>query len=301
MRTFLLGHLLALTTATLPAQPTAPTAYLSDLAPLEVPTGHYAELGRLPAAGTAGTSLDTLAYPPDEYRNATLLYALARPVYLSEQQADYLFTALQPPANSSVQTAAELAYLHRLQRERTPTTEARSLALASVGYWPDAARLPTHPSYAKQQQHLMFVCRETLHSDCTVDTYPATAHLLRGIMNDMRLLEFGVKYAVLRARPYALDTALHPLKSIGSPSFASGHTLWAYMQAFALAELVPARRANLLALAREIGESREIMGVHYPSDEEAARQLAHRALSLMWHTIDFQRDLRAAREEWTTR
>ena len=301
MRTYLFHSLLALTTAAASAQTTAPTQYLDDLTPLEAPTGHYAELGRLATTGSAGDASDTLTYPPEEYRNATLLYALARPVYLSEQQADYLFAALRPPAITSAQTTAEIAYLHRLERERTPVQVARALELASIGYWPDAARLPTHPSYAKQQEHLMFMCRETLTPDCAADAYPATAQLLRGVMNDMRLLEFGVKYSVLRARPYALDTILRPLKTIGSPSFASGHTLWAYMQGLTLAELVPARRADLLALAREIGASRELMGVHYPSDEEAARQLAHRALRLMWHTRDFQRDLQAARDEWTSR
>lgn len=275
------------------------TAYLSDLTPLEPPTGRYAELGALSRAGASPNGVDTLAYPPAEYRNSTLLYALARPIYLSDRQVDYLFAALTPPANSSPQTEAELAYLHRLERERTPADEARALELASIGYWPDAARLTTHPSYAKQQRHLLFTCREAVAAECDVERYPATAQLLRGVMNDMRLLEFGVKYHVLRPRPYALDTTLNPLKTIGSPSFVSGHTLWAYLQALTLAELVPDRRPQLLALAREIGTSREVMGVHYPSDEEAARQLAHRALSLMLHTTPFQRDLAAARAEWT--
>lgn len=51
-------------------------------------------------------------------------------------------------------------------------------------------------------------------------------------------------------------------------------------------------------ILKKIGVSREIMGIHYPSDEEAARQLAHGMLSLMWNTDKFQNDFAKAKEEW---
>jgi acid phosphatase (class A) len=111
-------------------------------------------------------------------------------------------------------------------------------------------------------------------------------------------MEFAVKYQLLRARPYQLEGKLDPLVKISSPSFASGHTLWAYIQAYTFAELIPAKRKEFLDLAYEIAFSREIMGVHYPSDEEVARQIAHRMLFLMWHTDKFQEDFRKAKAEW---
>jgi acid phosphatase (class A) len=111
-------------------------------------------------------------------------------------------------------------------------------------------------------------------------------------------MEFAVKYHLFRARPYQLEPKLQPLREINSPSFASGHTLWAYIQAYTFGELIPGKRTAFVDLAYEIGHSREIMGVHYPSDEEAARQLAHRMLMLMWHTEKFQKDFKAAKEEW---
>jgi acid phosphatase (class A) len=61
---------------------------------------------------------------------------------------------------------------------------------------------------------------------------------------------------------------------------------------------MPDRRKAFLAIAYELGASREVMGVHYPSDEEVARQLAHRMLMLMWHTNKFQQDFALAQEEW---
>jgi len=65
-----------------------------------------------------------------------------------------------------------------------------------------------------------------------------------------------------------------------------------------LSELIPNKRKAFVDLAYEIGESREIMGVHYPSNEEVARQLAHRMLLLMWHSEKFQLDFKAAKSEW---
>ena len=114
----------------------------------------------------------------------------------------------------------------------------------------------------------------------------------------MRLMEFTVKYHLLRPRPYHLEPKLEPLARISSPSFASGHTLWAYIQAFAWSELIPSKRQAFLDVAYEVGESREIMGIHYPSDEEAARILAHRMLSAMMENSNFKTDLEQAKSEW---
>jgi acid phosphatase (class A) len=84
---------------------------------------------------------------------------------------------------------------------------------------------------------------------------------------------------------------------MGAPSFASGHGIWAYVQAYTFSEMMPDCRKAFLDIAYELGEPREIMGVHYPSDEEVARQLAHRILLLMWQTDTFQKDFALAKEE----
>ncbi len=118
-------------------------------------------------------------------------------------------------------------------------------------------------------------------------------------MRDMRVMEFTIKYHVIRPRPYHLEAELKPLTRIGSPSFASGHTLWAFIQAYTWSELLPQHRAEFLKLAEEIRRSREIMGIHYPSDNEVARQVTHRMLTYYFQNPAFQRDLEAAKAEWT--
>jgi acid phosphatase (class A) len=127
---------------------------------------------------------------------------------------------------------------------------------------------------------------------------PKVATLLKGVMRDMRIMEFTIKYKLLRPRPYHLERKLQPLARINSPSFASGHTLWAFAQAFTWGLVVPEKEKEFTALAEEIRRSREIMGIHFPSDNEAARQVAGRMMQYYLSNAEFQKDLKAAQHEW---
>jgi len=272
---------------------------ISTIHEIEPSVNHYTQLQELSGERRQSTAwMDTIVFPPEKYNNNSILFALTKPVYLTTNQVDFLVKAVEFPANSSEQTRAELDFLLKLQKKRTKEQTERVLALAEIGYWPDVNYVSTHPSYKKNLEYLFFESKEIMGETSSSENYPETSKLLQGIMNDMRLMEFSVKYHLVRARPYQLELKLQPLKTISSPSFASGHTLWAYIQAYTFGELIPDKRGDFIELAYEIGLSREIMGVHYPSDEEAARQLAHRMLMLMWHTEKFQEDFSKAKKEW---
>jgi acid phosphatase (class A) len=270
------------------------------LHPLEPAKTHYELLQKLDATpNTKRSSLDAISFTPDQYNSVALAYTLMSPAYLMVEQISELKNSVNFPANSSEQTRAELDFLLEWQKKRTPEqVERTSKVLAPIGYWPHIDVKTDHENYETNRKHLMFEGREVLGENCTAENYPATFKLLQGVTTDMRIMEFTVKYHLLRARPYVLEPKLRPLQIMGSPSFASGHTLWAYIQAFAWSELVPEKRQQFLDLAYEIGESREVMGIHYPSDEEAARVLAHRMLTAMWSNPQFQSDLKAAKLEW---
>jgi len=271
----------------------------SSIQPLEPSKNHYRTLGALSATTDEKYALmDTLSFPPSMYSNYALAMSQSVPFYLTSSQVVFLKKSLKFPANSSEQTRAELDFLYDLQNKRTDTQVDRVLDLAKIGYWPVVDILESHPDHEENLKYLFFECQEVIGIECTADRYPKTAQLLKGIMNDMRLMEYAVKYHLLRPRPYELDKRLQPLQVMGSPSFASGHTIWAYIQAFTFSELIPAKRTAFLEIAYELGLSREIMAVHYPSDEEAARQLAHSMLSLMWQTEKFQNDFMEAKLEW---
>lgn len=267
---------------------------------LEPAKHHYATLQKLSdRPNPLKPEMDSIIYPPSEYRSGTLIYSMIKSTYLTETQVEQLKNSLQYPANSSDQTQAELEFLLEWEQKRTAAqAERASKVLAPIGYWPHVNLLKNHSRYQDNLDNLFYEGRAVMGSQTTATNYPATAKLLKGVTSDMRLMEFAVKYHLLRPRPYHLEPKLNPLARISSPSFASGHTLWAYIHAFTWSELIPTKRQAFLALAYEVGESREIMGIHYPSDEEAARILAHKMLVAMSLNPKFKEDLKQAKLEW---
>ncbi|MEL6252532.1 MAG: phosphatase PAP2 family protein [Bacteroidota bacterium] len=267
--------------------------------PLEAPKNHYKDLLALSAEPNPERAhLDEITFPTSLYSYA-LIYVMVAPEYLTDEQVDQLKTSMKYPANSSDQTQAELEFLLAWQNKRTEKEIKRSKEfLAPIGYWPHIDILENHERYQKNREHLFYEGRAVMGAQVNAENYPATAHLLAGVTKDMRVMEFAVKFHLLRPRPYHLDKRLQALANMSSPSFASGHTLWAYIQAYTWSELIPEKRIDFLNIAYEVGESREIMGIHYPSDEEASRVLAHKMLSLMWENPEFQKDFEAAKSEW---
>jgi acid phosphatase (class A) len=241
--------------------------------------------------------MDTVRYPPAEYSNS-IVYTLVKPYYLSDAQVKALSESVRFPANSSDQTRKELDYMLGLESKRTPEQIKRVEYLANIGYWPTADILPDHLSYRQNLRDLFFEGREIMGEQINAARLPKAATLLKGVMRDMRIMEFTIKYKLLRPRPYHLEPKLQPLARINSPSFASGHTLWAFAQAFTWGLVVPEKEKEFIALAEEIRRSREIMGIHFPSDNEAARQVAGGMIQHYLLNAEFQKDLKAAQLEW---
>ena len=77
-------------------------------------------------------------------------------------------------------------------------------------------------------------------------------------------------------------------------SYPSGHTAFGTACAIVLAEMVPEQRVALFARARLYGESRMIVGAHYPTDIEAGRIVGSAAAAVMLQNHQFQEDLRHA-------
>ena len=82
-------------------------------------------------------------------------------------------------------------------------------------------------------------------------------------------------------------------------SYPSGHALTGWAWGLMLAQLVPERQNAILARAREIGDSRIVCGVHYPSDVEAGRLLAGALVGRLHDDAGFEADFAAARAELT--
>jgi acid phosphatase (class A) len=62
-------------------------------------------------------------------------------------------------------------------------------------------------------------------------------------------------------------------------------------------EIVPELENEFLKMAAEMAYSREVLGVHYPSDSEMGRILARKLVNEFLKKEKFQKDFEAAKKE----
>jgi acid phosphatase (class A) len=264
---------------------------------LEQISGNYKKLAALSTAPNGSNSyMDTIVFPWSEYSEFALASTLMRTVYLSKEDEAALPRLIQLPANSSDQTRAELDYLLTLQKVRTKEEIARAESIAGIGSWPTLLN-PSDTNYANNLSQLFYI-GSPVGNWYNYQNFPATTELLLNCIQDIRVTEFRLKKHFRRARPYHLEPQLQPLARMKSASFVSGHTLWAFAQAFLFGEIIPEKRAQFLKLAEEVRWSRELMGIHYPSDNEASRVIAWNLLKYWYKNPQFVAGLQKAKEEW---
>lgn len=89
-----------------------------------------------------------------------------------------------------------------------------------------------------------------------------------------------LKTAINRPRPYQLayyyELPFYPLihTDANSAAYPSGHSLTAFVMSEYYARKYPEHRVELEALAKKIAKSRELMGIHFPSDQVLSREIA---------------------------
>ena len=96
---------------------------------------------------------------------------------------------------------------------------------------------------------------------------------------DIGALIVQLKSHFQRPRPYQLafytNQNLHPYSSVSaiSPSYHSGHAVQALFILSVIAFHYEEKKDELMKLAKQIADSRVILGVHYPSDNEFGLQI----------------------------
>ena len=270
---------------------------LHSLDPVSKPYKTLSEASSLP--NQARSHMDTINYPWAEYSKGALGNALWRTVYLLPEDEAKLPGLVKLPANSSDQTRADLDYLLKLQNDRTKQKTDRAEYIANIGSWPNILN-PSDPDYIENRQQLFYIINTATGKQHNFESSPATTKLLMNCIQDIRVTEFRLKQVFKRPRPYHLDRNLQPLTRIHSPSFPSGHSLWAYTEAYIFGELFPELRAKCINAAQEVQWSREILGIHYPSDNEASRIIGWYLLKFWYNNPTFKTDLENAKAEWKT-
>jgi acid phosphatase (class A) len=275
------------------------TAILGQIIhPLEPISKHYLTLLKFSAKPNPDRAwMDTMRYPWSEYGKGAITNSLWRTVYLSPEDEAKLPELIRFPANSSDQTRAELDYLLDLQNKRTASEIARAEYIANFGSWPNILN-PEDSDYIENKKELFFIVSPVIGSWYNYENFPATTHLLMNCIQDIRATEFRLKWHFKRARPYHLEPRLQPLARIHSPSFASGHSLWSFTEAYIFSEIIPEKRFEFLERAEEVRWSRELMGIHYPSDNEASRVIGWYLVKYWSKNPQFLIDLDKAKVEW---
>ena len=204
---------------------------------------------------------------------------LAESHYLPPGQPDGVALLAPPPVPGSAEEAADLAAARAVFKARTPAEEARAFKDASLS---------------------IFLYAPAIGDFFQPGKFPKTEALFQKVKTDIAAPLDRTKEHWKRRRPYQLDPQLtlgRPEKSFGYPS---GHSTRGMVQALLLAELFPEQKEAILAIGRDIGWDRVLIGKHFPTDIHAARVLGQAMVREFLASPAFQRDLAEAKAEVQT-
>lgn len=117
------------------------------------------------------------------------------------------------------------------------------------------------------------------------------------VHKDAETVVDGAKEHWQRPRPYTLDPSLVSGKLEKSFSYPSGHSTEAMVIALLLSEIFPERSDAILAVGRDIGWHRVLIGRHYPTDIYSGRVLAQAVVKEMKKNKTFQTDFAEVKAE----
>jgi len=255
--------------------------------------GHYNQLSKLSAEPKSkAEETDTLKFP---FNAASAERRLSfKPIYLNKVSPDD-FKIPDPPANSSEQTRAELNYLLSLQAQRTSVDTESSLFMAGVFY--NLRTIPADSNYSRYRQNIFFIGR-SIGTWFNPENLPVTADFMARVWQDASYFIWSLKYKYLRVRPYVLEPDLKNLEDTNWAAYPSGHAANSYINAFIYQELAPQFVDVFNKDAYDMAHSREIIGVHYPSDSEASRILARQLVNKLFENEKFRADFDLVKKEW---
>src|SRR5688572_2097692 len=255
--------------------------------------GYYKSLQSFsPKPATANEEIDKQKFPYDAASAEKRLGI--KPYYLDQVKLED-FQIPDPPANSSEQTRAELNYLLQLQQQRSKLDVESSLYMAGVFY--SLKTKPEDSTYSYYRQNLFHVGRSVGNWFNPKDL-PLTADLIAHVWQDASYFIWAFKYKYLRVRPYVLDPDIDNLEETNWAAYPSGHAGNSYVNAYIYQELAPEFSEVFIKDAYDMAHSREIIGVHYPSDSEASRLLARQLVNKLFQNEKFLRDFALVKKEW---
>jgi acid phosphatase (class A) len=251
---------------------------------------HYQQFAQLSTA-PQNVVTDTVRFPLTDFRRMS--YLKMRTVYIDVPVST--FKLRNYPANTSAQTQAELAFLLELQQKRTPEMMAQTEAMSEVYYDPYMVN-PTNEDYPRNQKSVFFIGRN-LGDWYNTQNLPVTTKVLQNVIQDATFYFFSLKSEYARPRPYQLSKDIKNPEAPGHSSFPSGHSSASYVNALVLSAIFPELRQRFLGNAYDMAFSREIRGVHYPSDSKMGKDFAEQFVSILLKNKQFKADFEKMKVE----
>lgn len=262
--------------------------------PLVPARGHYKQLNALSAKPKSpNEEIDKKKFVTDK---ETVERRLAlKPFYLENVSVDD-FKIPDVPANSSEQTRAEINYLLALQNSRTEEQVRASLYMADVFY--NLKVKPGDSTYAFYRSNLFHIGR-SIGSWFNPNDLPVTADFVARVWRDASYFIWGLKFKYARIRPVFIDSDVNNLQDTDWAAYPSGHAANSYINAYLYQELAPEFTDVFTKDAYDMAHSREILGVHYPSDSESARIFARQFVNMLFQNEKFLKDFELVKKEWS--
>lgn len=183
-----------------------------------------------------------------------------------------------PPAGSAAERA-ELDEMLRIQVQRTPAQAERAKADADTSIFRFADAIGSPPVFNESGLPKITALFKKIRDAETAVIGPAKDH-----------------YA--RPRPSVTEPKLDPVISVpGSMAYPSGHSAWAFAAGLVLADMLPEKRAEILARAAEFAHNRVVAGVHYPSDVDAGRISGSVLAAFLFASPEFRAEEKLATAE----
>ncbi|MDB6035804.1 MAG: hypothetical protein JWM16_6142, partial [Verrucomicrobiales bacterium] len=181
-----------------------------------------------------------------------------------------------PPAPGSAEEAADLEMARSVFKARTPADEFRAKHSATLSFF--LFTPATGPVFQPGK-------------------LPKSEALLQNVRSDIGKIITAAKEHWQRKRPYQMDETLNLGKQEPSYGYPSGHSSCATVYGSIIAELFPDKREAIMAISRDIGWDRVVIGKHFLTDVRAGRVLGQAIVRQLMASPAFQHDLAEAKAE----
>ncbi len=124
---------------------------------------------------------------------------------------------------------------------------------------------------------------------------------MANVWRDASYFIWSLKFKYARIRPVFIDADIKNLQETDWAAYPSGHASNSYINAYIYQELAPEFTDVFVKDAYDMAHSREILGVHYPSDSESARIFARQFVNMLFQNEKFLKDFDAVKKEWAAK